>query len=302
MSKTVLITGGTGFIGKRAAGHFCSQGWEVWVTGREAPGPNSNFLDRNFQDIAPGALHRFSLVVHLAAVTDTCASDDEQWQVNAHDAVAFAERCANAGVAFVYASSCAVYGANPLPFREDQPAAPLNAYGAAKLALDKWSAANSYGVGLRFSNVVGTPDEEAHKKTAASVAGRVVAAAVAGAPVEIYRACSRDLIWARDAADAVLNARHLPHGVYNVSMGEAFNYLGLAIDAATAAGVQTVSPKIIPNPHGTKFQERTQASCEKLRAAFAAAIEAPVPPWNPMPPRVWLRKLISALPAPARRA
>jgi UDP-glucose 4-epimerase len=65
----------------------------------------------------------------------------------------------------VFSSTCAVYGEpEAVPMREDIPTAPVNAYGASKLAIDRIISdeARAHGLGaasLRYFNVAGASGE-----------------------------------------------------------------------------------------------------------------------------------------------
>lgn len=104
---------------------------------------------------APPALPAgLSGIVVLAGVTSGDAA-----------ALGLNTRLAEAGLALarahgiprvLLASSQAVYGAHPGPAREDSPCAPLNAYGAAKLAMERALAGAPEVTALRIGNYAGS--------------------------------------------------------------------------------------------------------------------------------------------------
>lgn len=78
------------------------------------------------------------VVVNAAAYTAVDRAEDEAqaaWMINAKAPAALAAACAASSAALVHYSTDYVFdGTERSPYREDQPAAPLNQYGASKLA------------------------------------------------------------------------------------------------------------------------------------------------------------------------
>lgn len=244
-------------------------GRSVYVTGREGVPEGADHAADDFQRLSyPFIAANIDTVIHLAAVTDTRAPDAEQWNVNAEEAADFLLMCRESDVKrLVYASSCAVYGSAPLPFRESNcELVPLNAYGAAKKSLDR--CVSGWAVGLRFSNVFG-PGEE-HKGTAASMVSQIVAAVRAGRTVELYPRCARDIIDVDSVADAVAWGEYLPAGVYNAATNTPVDYRAVAEEAGRLLGV-VPNVRVIDNPRPVEFQECTAAHFGKLSAAVEAA-------------------------------
>ena len=72
----ILVTGGTGFIGRKLAKKLSGFGYSVSITGREPPADgNLEFLGRNFWDLDWKSIGRFDLVFHQAAINDTMMHD-----------------------------------------------------------------------------------------------------------------------------------------------------------------------------------------------------------------------------------
>lgn len=133
----LLVTGGSGFLGRRAAAHFQTLGWQVLT-------PVHGLLDiteeealRNwFQDHQPDA------VIHTAAVSDTglCQRMPE-WseRINVTGCVNLAKVCREFGSRLVMCSSDQVYSGSPLPgpHRESETLAPNTVYGRQKLLAEQ---------------------------------------------------------------------------------------------------------------------------------------------------------------------
>ncbi len=264
---TSLVTGGTGFVGRHVVRRLLAEGRRVLVTGFEPPEPGSELLARSFQDVSYKAVDGIHSVIHLAAVTDTREPDAEQWKVNAEDACDFLRMCLESDVKrLVYASSCAVYGRGPVPFGENRDCEPLNAYGAAKLALDK--VAGKWAVGIRPTNVFG-PGEEL-KGRSASMVSQMVRGIIDGRQLKLYSRCQRDIIGVDDVADAFVWGEKLPAGVYNVGSGTPVEYLSVAVEAGRLLG-KLASIERVPCPFPGEFQEYTAAQTSKLSLAISSA-------------------------------
>lgn len=93
-----------------------------------------------FDPAAPGPLEGWDVVVNAAAWTDVDGAEIHRaaaWRANAAGPAALAEAARANGFVLVHFSSEYVFdGTSPRPYREDDPVAPLSAYGASKAAGD----------------------------------------------------------------------------------------------------------------------------------------------------------------------
>jgi nucleoside-diphosphate-sugar epimerase len=94
------------------------------------------------RDITAGMLAGTDAVVHLAGISNDPIGNafaEVTHQVNCEASVALAEKARQAGVrAFVYASSCSVYGSAEDGARsEESPVNPLTAYAKSKIAAEQ---------------------------------------------------------------------------------------------------------------------------------------------------------------------
>ncbi len=174
----ILITGNMGYVGSVLARHLRAEhpAWllEGYDTGYFAhcltgPGPlPETVLDRqHFGDVRalPAALlDGVDAVVALAAISnDPMGARFEQVTdaINHRAVVALAHAARHAGVrAFVFASSCSLYGAaEGPPRREDDPVNPLTAYARSKIdterALQDLDAGPMAITCLRFATACG---------------------------------------------------------------------------------------------------------------------------------------------------
>lgn len=133
----LLITGGTGFLGRRAAAYFNSLGCRVLSPSHAGLDiTNASSVRTWFRENRPEA------VIHTAAVSDTglCQRKPE-WSetVNVDGCVHLARSCREFGAKLVLCSSDQVYSGSPVPgpHREDELVAPNNVYGNQKLRAEE---------------------------------------------------------------------------------------------------------------------------------------------------------------------
>jgi nucleoside-diphosphate-sugar epimerase len=177
VTKTTLITGGSGYIGALLAEELRGAGREVRVldsllhgqediaSEQEAAGIEVIRADIRDADARKRALAGVESVVHLAAIVGdpACARDPEvAEEVNVN---ATRELVADAGAAgverLVFASTCSNYGrmADPtVPITESGELSPVSLYAEQKVGMEKLILAGTNGVQptcLRFATVYG---------------------------------------------------------------------------------------------------------------------------------------------------
>lgn len=133
----ILITGGSGFLGRRAAAHFSSLDFEVLT-------PSHSQLDITDAPsvISWFRIHRPDAVLHCAAISDTgaCQSDPEgSALVNVRGSVNLAAASADIGAKFLFCSSDQVYAASSLPgpHAETEGLEPTSVYARQKLQAEQ---------------------------------------------------------------------------------------------------------------------------------------------------------------------
>ena len=174
----VLVTGGAGYIGSVVAQQLLAQEHEVHVLDDLSAGHPDAVLSGarwHHGDLSAAAEildSSFDAVIHLAAkslVGESVQHPERYWHGNIVATLGLLDTMRAAGVKrLVFSSTAAVYG-NPLPdlpgglITEEHPTAPINPYGASKLAIDHMltAEANAHGlaaVSLRYFNVGGASD------------------------------------------------------------------------------------------------------------------------------------------------
>jgi nucleoside-diphosphate-sugar epimerase len=147
MTKSILLTGHSGYIGSVAAPLLIEAGYEV--TGLDtgyfgdctlAPeGATPRSIRKDIRDLEPADLRGFDAVIHLAALSnDPIGNLDSRWteEINHRSTVRLAELAKEAGVRrFLFSSSCIMYGASEASVvDENSPLDPKTEYARSKVS------------------------------------------------------------------------------------------------------------------------------------------------------------------------
>jgi UDP-glucose 4-epimerase len=170
----LVVTGGAGYIGSVVASQLLDAGHEVVVLddlsrGHAAAVPagaehvavslaDAGALREPLADGIDGVLH----FAALALVAESVEQPQRYWRNNLVGTLNLLDAMRAGGVRrLVFSSTCATYGEpETIPIAEDEPTAPVNAYGASKLAVDLMirDECRAHGLGaasLRYFNVAG---------------------------------------------------------------------------------------------------------------------------------------------------
>jgi UDP-glucose 4-epimerase len=234
----VLVTGGAGFVGSHFARMAAEAGREVVVLDDLSGGPAARLpaeIEVVVGDIADRALvrglidrRRVGAIAHFAGkiqVGESVRDPALYFDVNVARTLQLLLVARDAGVrAWLFSSTAAVYG-NPerVPIPETARRAPVNPYGATKLAielaLDAWDRA--YGLrwcALRYFNAAGAhPDgtlRESHEPETHLIPLAIDAGLGTRPAIDVFGAdydtpdgtCIRDYIHVQDLAAAHLAA------------------------------------------------------------------------------------------------
>ncbi len=232
----VLVTGGAGYVGSHAAKALRQSGHDVVIYDNLTAGHRAAALgapliegDTGDVDAVRRAIRdtRAAAVMHFAAwlsVGDSVRDPAGYYRNNVTGTLGTLEAMAAEGCRqFVFSSTCAVYG-EPVdtPITETHPAAPINAYGQTKLAIEQAlphfeRAYRIRSICLRYFNAAGAdPDGELGEDHAPEihVIPRAFEAASGGAPLDVFGedyptpdgTCLRDYVHVADLADAHIRA------------------------------------------------------------------------------------------------
>jgi UDP-glucose 4-epimerase len=174
----ILVTGGAGYIGSVVAKQLLEAGHDVVVLddlsrGHAAALPQGA-THANVSLLDPGALNEplagVGAVLHFAAlalVAESVEHPERYWRNNVVGTLNLLDAMRAHGVGrLVFSSTCATYGApENIPIAEDEPTAPVNSYGASKLAVDlmirdECEAHGLAAASLRYFNVAGASGEQ----------------------------------------------------------------------------------------------------------------------------------------------
>jgi len=205
--KSVLVTGGAGFIGSHLVDKLIKDGWDVTVLDNFDPfydhaikldniaahrqNPNFHLVQSDLRDrlaLRNGLSREYDVIVHLGAKAGVRPSilDPTAYQdVNVGGTQNLLELAKEWGVKqFVFASSSSVYGVNPrVPWsEEDHVLMPISPYASTKISGELLGHVYSHlhgirFIGLRFFTVYGPrqrPDLAIHKFSSLLLEGRTV--------------------------------------------------------------------------------------------------------------------------------
>ena len=249
-----VVTGGAGYIGSVVAKQLLAAGHDVVVLddlsrGHAAAVPSGaahadvSLLDG---DALAAPLEGVDAVLHFAAlarVAESVEHPERYWRNNVAGTLNLLDAMRAAGIRrLVFSSTCATYGEpETVPIPEDEPTAPVNAYGASKLAVDlmirdECRAHGLAAASLRYFNVAGASGElgEDHKPETHLIPLILHAAAGARERISVFGTdyptrdgtAVRDYIHIEDLGEAHLLALDRlvagEHRVYNLGTGDGY--------------------------------------------------------------------------------
>ncbi|MDR1451786.1 MAG: ADP-glyceromanno-heptose 6-epimerase [Helicobacteraceae bacterium] len=286
--KTILITGGAGFIGSNLALHIQDSYPEARIVvfdafvlghfknlrgykGEIISGDIANPLDlERLND------YRFDYIFHEAAVSDTTITDQKyvvQVNVNAfYDILKIAKKH---GAKTIYASSAGAYGNSEPPNIVGEGENPENAYGFSKLAMDRAAMrfAKENGVtivGLRYFNVYGP--RETYKGKTASMILQLGLQILSGKRPRLFKwgEQKRDFVYIEDVIQANIKALSATKSdVYNIGGGTAREFNEI-FGNLTKTLEKDIEVEYIDNPWGF-YQNHTKADISAAKADLGYA-------------------------------
>ena len=237
--RSVLVTGGAGFIGSELVRQLAARGCHVQAVDNLSNGKGENLADvaalnvelvvadvRDPESMAR-RLQGIDLVYHLAClgVRHSIHSPTANFAVNADGTLNVLVQARAAGVRrFVHVSSSEVYGtARCVPMTEEHPTRPCTVYGAGKLAGESLARAFYFSYGyptviVRPFNAFGPHCH--HEGDSGEVIPKFLLRCLAGEPMVIFGdgSQSRDFTFVSDTARGILLA-----GLVEAAVGETIN-------------------------------------------------------------------------------
>jgi len=295
-NKTILITGGAGFIGSNLAFYFQENypksNIVVFDSFRnEDLFPNGNLKSfghyknligfigdvicgniNNNNDLSLLNDYNFDYIFHQAAISDTRVYDQEIiMRTNVNSFYKLIDLAKKNKASLVYASSAAVYGSVPAPQTLGQES-PENPYGYSKYAMDK--IADSYRilnqeiniVGLRYFNVYG--HNEFYKGKTASMVIQLGHQILNGNAPRLFENSNkifRDFIYIDDVVQANIKACNT-NGTFNVGTGKPRSFQDIA-DILQNQLKTNLGTEYFHNPYDG-YQSNTNADISLSKADF----------------------------------
>lgn len=260
--KTILVTGGAGYIGSHAVFALQQMGYSVVVLDNlvyghrdlvdrvlKVPLVVGSTLDRALLD---SLFDRYDIgaVMHFAAYTyvgESVTDPSKYYESNVVGTLTLLDAMVAAGVkSFVFSSTCATYGMpQALPITEDHPQQPINPYGRTKLMVEQIladydQAYDLRSVRFRYFNAAGAHPNgllgEDHNPESHLIPLVLQTALGLREAITLYGTdyptddgtCIRDYIHVCDLADAhILGLEYLLQGgdsaVFNLGNGQGFS-------------------------------------------------------------------------------
>lgn len=280
----ILVTGGTGFVGRHLTKRLIAEGHELTVTSTGSE-PVQNGVSKVLYTGLEGIDWRFvknqDTVIHLMANNDTlCRDRDEMFAANFEGPLRLFHVASSGGRCkrFIFASSTAVYGAEPAPYIEDKTKInPLNIYGDSKAAFEKFAERFAEEmqvtvIGLRYCNIYGPGEEQKGRRM--SMVGQLLRK-VHNLEIPVLFESGeqkRDWVYVDDVVEANVLAltADLPkkYNIYNIGSGTAhtFNEVIETInDQMRSRGLMAMAPVYTPCPFPESYQNHTECDITKAK-------------------------------------
>lgn len=280
-NKTVLITGGAGFIGKNLAAKLLNENVVVFILDDFSYSPPSNVIkgaELMVADVSDSLQFNGSLsnkdidfIFHFAAPSSVALFN--------RDPV----KCFNKTVAgilnvfhyarekdvqkVIFPSSGSVYGELPPPQSEDQNPRPVNLYGIAKLTTEYIAQCFAEHVKYLILRIfAGYGQGEEHKRDYASPVTLFLNSMVNNKPPIIYGdgSQSRDFVYVDEVVNAVLRSAEssFSGGIINVGSGRSHTFNEVVSLINDLLGKE-IKPKYVKKPEF--YLEKTCADIRRMK-------------------------------------
>lgn len=235
--KTILVTGGAGYIGSHTVRYLLQHNYNVVVVDNLVYGHKEAVLTKKFEQIDLAdkppldkvfKKYKPDAVIHFAAFTyvgESVANPQKYYWNNVVTTLNLLDTMIENGVKnIVFSSTCATYG-NPqyTPIDEKHPQSPINPYGKTKFMMEQMMAdyETAYGLkyaALRYFNAAGADTKselgEVHEPEThliplvlKAIKGEIPHITVFGTDYDTADGtCIRDYIHVEDLADAHMKA------------------------------------------------------------------------------------------------
>lgn len=283
--RTILVTGGAGYVGSHCCKAFARAGWRVVTFDNLSRGHaeavqwgplikgdilDAEALDAAFREYKPDLVGHFAA---FAYVEESVRQPELYYRNNCIGSFTLLERMRAAGVSkLIFSSTCASYGVpGHVPIGEDHPQWPINPYGWSKLMVERMLSdyASAHGldsVALRYFNAAGCDPEgeigEWHEPETHAIPLAIAGALSNDRPFTVFGSdfetrdgsAIRDYIHVSDLARAHVLAGEWIMGqqgfhMFNLGTGQGTTVLEIANAVAKACN-STQAPQLGPRRAG----------------------------------------------------
>lgn len=279
VSKTILVTGGAGFVGSHLVDALVQKN-NVRILDDFSTGKHSNINDDATliegdicnSETLRRATKNVDLIFHEAGVVSVQESVKDPIRankVNLDATLSLLERARDLDARVVLASSCAIYGQpTEVPIMEEEPFSPSSPYGLQKSGLDHYARLYEelYGletVALRYFNIYGPRQSGGDYSGVISIFNRL---ATDNNPITVDGdgKQTRDFVHVNDVVQANLLAATTEHvgEAYNIGTGESVTINELAETIRDVSG--STSNIVHTNPRPGDIAE-SEADITKAR-------------------------------------
>lgn len=313
MNKTILVTGGAGYIGSHTALELQERGYYVVVLDNLSTGHRwairaNEFIEGDIRDTKllndTFSRFKFDAIVHFAAksiVSDSILDPMDYYDNNVVGAQRLIRSAISAGVtSFIFSSTAAVYGApKTLIISEDAEKAPISPYGQSKrmvelILADAFASYQLNSISFRYFNAAGARAEvglgERHVPETHLIPN-ILLSCLTDDPRNVLQvfgndyptkdgSCVRDYIHVRDIARAHIDAIQFleaKKGAHTTNLGSGLGYSVFDIIAACEATVgKKIDFEVVGRRAGDPPVLVADASKVRTELGWVASSELPV--------------------------
>jgi len=267
--KSVLVTGGLGFIGSNLSMRLVEAGARVTIVDNMIPRLGGNLfnvkeiVDRihlNFSDVRDEHSMDYlvkgqEIIFHLAGQVnhvDSIRNPIQDLDINCRGTLVLLESCRkyNRKARIVFAGTRGEYGASvTLPVAEDHPTNPKGIYAVTNLSAEKMvlvyhDVHQIRGMCLRITNTYGPRHQMAHDEY--GVVNWFIRKAIDDERIPVFGdgRILRDFLFVDDAVECFIEVAQCPQAygeVFNVGTGVPYSFIDLAKKVVKIAGTGEVS-------------------------------------------------------------